>query len=86
MTPAHIGTYALAEKVQEGAHIAGYALAGARFRWRTRLPVLAFMRRAVCSQAGSDLRGVVVGILVRGAVSGDGLFSSAACFRGCGHR
>ena len=24
---AHIGTYALAEKVDEGAHIAGYALA-----------------------------------------------------------
>ncbi len=24
--PAHIGTYALAERVDEGAHIAGYAL------------------------------------------------------------
>ncbi len=26
--PAHIGTYALADRVDEGAHIAGYALAG----------------------------------------------------------
>ena len=32
------------------------------------------------SQVGSDLRGVVVGILVRGAVIGVGLFSSPTWF------
>ena len=78
--PAHIGTYALAERGDEGAHIAGYALPGARFRWRIRLPVVASMRRAAYSQVGSDLRGVVVGILVRGAVIGVGLFSSPTWF------
>ena len=31
LTPAHIGTYPLADRVDEGAHIAGYALAGAGF-------------------------------------------------------
>ena len=33
---AHIGTYALAERVHEGAHIAGYALAGASLHREAR--------------------------------------------------